>query len=268
MTLRPAAFAASAIALTLGLAACSPNPAPSASSSPTAAPSEAAAAKRFPLPACGEVEPVDGPNGWEHKDCRLTGAGENALEVHFTARELEPDGSGAPTLATVQVVAPGDATVQTFEEPVENTFGQPSLSDLDGDGVQELMIPLMTGNVNTSYAIWRVGADGKFARAGEMSGHTFGKSGEFVTATNRGGANIQAISYYRFENNELKPLFTAEATARGEDGDHITGVDCAVHDDGGLRSIGKTRAQAQAEFCNAPEVKALFGEPSAQPTGH
>lgn len=55
----------------------------------------------------------------------------------------------------------------TDELEMWGTSLHPGLRDLDGDGVEEVLIPLGSGNVNTEYAIWRA-VDGAFGPAGTI----------------------------------------------------------------------------------------------------
>src|SRR5262245_38599743 len=108
------------------LAACSPK---------SEAPSEEAdagaggvAAKRVPLPDCSSVETQDlGADGWQHPDCRLMLTDNSGLAIEARYSKAEDES----TKVSVQVVAPGDATLQTIEETMGNTFNKVSIQDID-----------------------------------------------------------------------------------------------------------------------------------------
>ena len=177
----------------------------------------------MPLPDCASVETQDaGADGWKHPDCRLMFADESglALEARYTPAEDDS------TKITVQVVAPGDATLQTIEETMGNTFNGVTLQDIDKDGKLDIQIPLETGNVNTSWAIWRQRDDKSFIRIGEPNGVSIEKTDSgYIAAQARSSANEWGISFYKLEADELKPVATADVIAQGEP-DKITGVEC------------------------------------------
>src|SRR5688572_28451972 len=73
----------------------------------------AVAEKRMPLPDCSTVETQDlGADGWKHPDCRLMLTDNSGLvvEARYTKAEDET------TKVSVQVVAPGAATLQKIDE--------------------------------------------------------------------------------------------------------------------------------------------------------
>lgn len=245
----------------LALAACSPKteaPQNEGADAGGAAPG-AVAEKRMPLPDCAEVEAKDkGVEGWRHEDCRMMLKDQSGrmVEVRWPSEPANP--SDAATHLTVQIVGPGDATLQTIHEDVGSTFAGPSLLDINGDGAEELLIPLETGNVNTSYAIWTPSKGSEpFARAGEATGYDFSQSGEYVLAMSRSAANIQNVSFLKMDGETLVPIATAEVTATGAP-EKITGIECAVKDDGGLSKVGLSLKQAQTQFCADPKVKTIF----------
>jgi hypothetical protein len=235
------------------LAACSPK-----SETPgeeAAAGAGAAAEKRMPLPDCSTVATQDlGADGWKHPDCRLmlTDNSGLAVEARYTKAEDES------TKVSVQVVAPGDATLQKIDETMGNTFNQISVEDIDKDGKADLLLPLETGNINTTWAVWRQQDDGKgFVRIGEPSGVEIKKTDSgYIAVPSRSSANEWDVAFYKLEG-ELTPVATASVTAEGEV-DKITGVTCVVADDGGLAQAGLDQAAAQAKFCAEPSVAEIF----------
>jgi hypothetical protein len=236
------------------LAACTPeSEAPTEESDAGAG---AVAEKRAPLPDCSTVETQDlGADGWKHPDCRLmlTDSSGLAAEARYSKAEDES------TEVSVQVVAPGDATVQTIEETMGNTFNKISAQDIDKDGKADLLLPLETGNVNTTWAIWRQQEDGRsFVRIGEPSGVEIVKtdSGYFAVPS-RSSANEWDVAFYKLEANALQPIVTASTVAQGEV-DKVTGVECSVTDDGGLAQTGLDLAAARDKFCAEPSVAEIF----------
>jgi hypothetical protein len=236
------------------LAACTPeSEAPTEESDAGAG---AVAEKRAPLPDCSTVETQDlGADGWKHPDCRLMLTDNSGLAAEARYSKAEDES----TEVSVQVVAPGDATVQTIEETMGNTFNKISAQDIDKDGKADLLLPLETGNVNTTWAIWRQQDDGKsFVRIGEPSGVEIVKtdSGYFAVPS-RSSANEWDVAFYKLEANALQPIVTASTVAQGEV-DKVTGVECSVTDDGGLAQTGLDLAAARDKFCAEPSVAEIF----------
>jgi hypothetical protein len=140
-----------------------------------------------------------------------------------------------------------------------HTFNRISIQDVDKDGKADLLLPLETGNVNTTWAVWRQQDDGKsFVRIGEPSGVEIAKtdSGYFAVPS-RSSANEWDVAFYKLEANALQPVVTASIVAQGEV-DKITGVECSVTDDSGLGQAGLDLAAAKAQFCAEPSVAEIF----------
>lgn len=220
------------------LAACQPTPA----EAPVAAVPEAEAAT---LPDCGALTEVElGPNGTA--DCRLTASGETGWSVEVNYSE----GAEGAVDVSLKIAAVDGAEIQTIHETAQSAYGLPYFVDLDSDGRAELLVPLMTGNVNTSYAVWR-GKEGdpEFVRTGEVSGIdvTAYEPGLFITPA-RSSASSWNTTYHVFEDNTVTRVATAEITL-GETED--APGSCTVVDDGGLAKIGLTLDAAQAKFCAA-----------------
>jgi hypothetical protein len=215
----------------------------------------AAAEKRLPLPDCSTVQTQDlGADGWKHPDCRLMLNDNSGLAVEARYSRAEDE----TTKVSVQVVAPGDKTLQKIDETMGNTFNQISLQDVDKDGKADLLLPLETGNVNTTWAVWRQQDDGKsFVRIGEPSGVEIVKTESgYIAVPSRSSANEWDVAFYKLEG-ELTPIATATATAEGEV-DKITGVTCTITDDGGLAAAGLDQAAAKVKFCAEPSVAEIF----------
>jgi hypothetical protein len=234
----------------LALAACSPAP---SSEAEKPMPGEASA-KRIPLPDCATAEAKDeGADGWKHPDCRamLPDNSGLAIEARYAPAEDES------IEVTVQVVQPGDATIQEFKERMGNTFNGPNVKDFDGDGKADVLLPLETGNVNTSWAVYRQVDGPKFVNVGELSGVSVIKTETgYIAVQGRSSAADYYVSFYTLAPEELKPVLTIEVSGEGEPG-KVTKVDCTLTDDGGLAGTGLTEAAAKEKFCAEPTVTGL-----------
>jgi hypothetical protein len=79
-------------------------------------------------------------------------------------------------------------TLQVSETvEIGNVYSTPELRDINGDGRDELFVPLMTGNVNTLSAVWQQDDDGWFRPAGELSGYDEIR-GSLIVVTSRSNA--------------------------------------------------------------------------------
>ncbi len=239
------------------LAACSPStePADDAAANPEANADAGAAHKRLPLPDCSEVQTQDaGADGWLHPDCRLMlSDGSNlAIEARYT-----PSADNS-TIAAIQIVAPGDATLQTLEETMGNTIATVKLEDVDRDGRQDIWVPLETGNVNTSWAIWRQTAGQEFVRVGEISGVETRYTGDGLLAVPaRSGAASWSVTFYEAGGTTLIEKATVDVTAEGGPDGVITSKTCMLAPGAPLLSE-KEPAAAEAAFCAEPVVTGVF----------
>jgi hypothetical protein len=211
------------------------------------------------LAACGKAETAGeaGADGWKHPDCRmmLTDSSGLAIEARYTKAEDDS------TKVTVQVVQPGDATLQTIEETMGNTFNGITSQDIDADGKADLLLPLETGNVNTTWAVWRQEDEGKFRRAGELSGVSIERTADgYLAVPARSSANAWSVAFSRLDGGVLFPVATAEVTATlGANGEPDPGkTECAVLYDSQTAGIGLSLDEARTKFCAEPEVVKIF----------
>ena len=237
----------------LAVAACSPAPTDEAGG---------ANAKRMPLPECAGLEAEDaGADGWKHPDCRMMLPDQTGMAIEARYAPAEDDS----TKITVQVVAAGDATLQTIEERMGNTFNGPTLDDVDKDGLVDILIPLETGNVNTTWAFWRQVGGQKFVRIGEPSGVDIEKTESgYLAVQGRSSAAEYYVTFYKLAGEELQQGVTALVMAQGE-AEKVTGVECSVEEDEGLLASGLSVKAAAAQFCAEPPVQRLIKEMTPTP---
>lgn len=233
--------------------ACSPAPA-TEDSAPAAEGATPATAKRIPLPDCGEVEAQDlGADGWKHPDCRLmlTDQSGLAIEARYSPAEDES------TQVTVQVVQPGDATTQEITELMGATFNGPTIEDFDKDGKADILLPLETGNVNTTWAVWRQIDGNQFVRVGEPSGVSITKTESgYIAVQGRSSAAEYFVDFYRLEADRLTLALTARVTANVEE-DKVTSVSCTLDSNDGTFPGGLAADAAKTQFCAEPVVDGL-----------
>lgn len=134
----------------------------------------------------------------------LGGMAAAAEETALSARRpgLPPVALRAEASETAWVVRVLDAAgqeVQRVEVQSDALESGVGLEDADGDGAADLWIPVMTGNANTAYEIWRMTpAQGRFVRAGEVSGVDFRRDGPYFVALGRNGCCGAEAEFFRF----------------------------------------------------------------------
>jgi hypothetical protein len=234
-------IAALLLAVSLGAAACSQGK-----------------KKEAGLPDCGKVQATDGGDtGWVHPECMLQS--KDPAGLVFEARYPKAE-AGQPSIVVVQAIGPGGEALQKIEEGMDSTFAAPKLEDIDQDGRDELMIPLATGNVNTTWAIWRAtGTSRHMTRAGELSAVEIVKTESgYVAASARSSAAAWKVDFYQFDGAALRPIASAQVEASPDATGGVASVTCAVTDAGGLTSVKIKSDEAQKQFCAEPVVKKVF----------
>ena len=177
------------------LIACTPK----TEATPEAPPAtEEAAAVPAALPTCAEAEAASGGQLAMLPPCRLD-LGEGRSAVISSTGMADGDG-----VLRAEITGADGASLQVIEEEAIGVYNYPYLEDLTGDGLADLMLPQLTGMVNTSYALWVQAADGQFSRAGELSGFdiTLGSDG-LIAASGRSSAAEWETSYYSLVSGAL-----------------------------------------------------------------
>ncbi len=174
------------------------------------------------LPPCSELE-----SGTPHQDCALQTAGEGGFILTFEFSPL--DDRREMIDATVRHA---DGTLAQTMSYATESFFYPHLSDLNGDGREELLVPLETGNVNTTYAL-SVGTEYGFEWTSyELNGYGIDPVGDGVfMAAARDNAISRYIEFYRLDGLELDNIATVFLTYETvENVDE--GPDCSLVDGG------------------------------------
>jgi len=183
------------------------------------------------LPLCDELE-----SNATHEDCMLQTAGDHAFMLSFEFSAL--DDRREMIDATVRHA---DGTLAQTMSYATESFFYPSLSDLNGDGMEELLVPLETGNVNTTYSL-AIGTEYGFEwTSHELNGYGIDPIGEgvFMVAA-RDSAIARYIEFYRLEGLELDniaTIFLTYETVENVD----DGPDCSLVDGG--------QTEGEAYYC-------------------
>ena len=157
------------------------------------------------LPSCDALE-YEGT----HQDCALVTANGNTAAFSF-----EPGEWGERGILIVTNAAGDCLWTDEFET---ESFFYPRLEDLDGNGFKDILVPLITGNVNTEMLLI-MGSEGGYALASrELSGHTFEpvEPGLFAVQA-RSSAAEHFASFYTWNGEVLDHEATVAITFEDED---------------------------------------------------
>ncbi|MFI6869195.1 hypothetical protein [Nocardia sp. NPDC050406] len=200
-----------------------------------------------PLPLCGEIG-----SGTTPRDCRLQS--HDAVGVTFEVRR------GAASTITIDVLADG-ARVQTLTERDVRHPSDPSLRDVDGDGRDELLVPIQLATANTRFAVYRATESAtEFHRSGELTGVGIDTTEDgYVVTPARVDYASWDIAFLRFTDDTLDPVVTAQVRLLPSEGGAPPVSECTLVDAGGLHSTGLTSLEAARErFCAEPSVQRVM----------
>jgi hypothetical protein len=180
---------------------------------------QAALERLMGMETCTEASESYGGMQPELMPCRiLLGEGKPSLVV--TSTPMTEGDEGPSGQIRIETWGDGGLSLQVIEETALFAFNYPYIEDLTGDGLPDLMVPLMTGNVNTSYAFWVQDADGQFVRAGELSGVSIGQTPQgLIAASGRSSAAEWETGYFRVTNGALEEVAAVVNRADPESGE-------------------------------------------------
>lgn len=151
------------------------------------------------LPRCDQLESND-----RHQDCALQPEDGRELTAAFTFTDGDWAQDGRMEVSTLD-----GRLLQAFDFQTESFF-YPSLDDINADGFEDIRIPLVTGNVNTEYAVFMGTQDGFLHAPWQVSGFAVEAATEdgLIVARARSSAAESYAEFYRFDGEQV----TGEAT--------------------------------------------------------
>lgn len=157
------------------------------------------------LPSCDTLE-YEGT----HQDCVLVTA--NGHTATFTFEPGEWGESG------ILIVTNAEGDCLWTDEFETESFFYPRREDLDGNGIEDILVPLITGNVNTEMLLIMGGEGGYALASRELSGHTFEpvEPGLFVVQA-RSSAIEHYASFYAWDGETLDLEATVSITFDSDD---------------------------------------------------
>ncbi|MEE2524830.1 hypothetical protein V0U79_00495 [Hyphobacterium sp. HN65] len=149
----------------------------------------------------------------QHSDCYLMPADGRELLISFSFEEGEWSERGRMIVQAALVSTnsdgerqrcPDGCLLQTFYFETESFF-YPSLADINDDGFQDIRIPLVTGNVNTEYAIFMGTEDGFLHQPWQVSGFAVESANydSLIVARSRSSAAESYAEFYRFDGERV-----------------------------------------------------------------
>lgn len=171
--------------------------------------------------------------------CTLVTADAQGFALSITPPAEESEAG----LLEIDVAAQDGSVVQTITEATEGTYATASLNDLNGDGAEELLVPMYTGNVNTVYALWtRAPSGSQYVRAGEISGVNFEIVGAGIFGVPaRSSAAEWEIEYYQLNGEALETVAIVSQ--------NLADNTCKIVDMGAYALLDLTEATAEEKLC-------------------
>nr|WP_156689034.1 hypothetical protein [Mycobacterium sp. Marseille-P9652] len=217
------------------------------------------------LPPCPQRGALISPKTTSPQvDCRLHSGGLDFAVTYWSVPELP-----RPRAVKVTVTDASGAVVQTIDELLEpSSPGGVGLEDVDGDGREELIIPiaqnLFNGSPNTRFSVWRAPGDRLHYERTQMVGQAVYPSGDGYLVTNGGALDSRDLTFYlpTGAGYTLVVVLTIEAEQVDPDTHHVLTVICRAHQEDGLHAIDMDVYQAEDTFCASPAAMAIW--PDAQ----
>jgi hypothetical protein len=204
------------------------------------------------LQPCGELQLTTGE--LTPAECQIQAAGQT-LHVTFA----EPAAGMQSGAITVDVLGDDGHVQQTFTEPDVSEYDlAPSVEDVDGDGRADILVPRVSGNVNTEWGVWIF--DGtRYERVGTLDGVQIERTADgFIAAPARSSCCSWNVRYYRLDDSGLHHLVTAQIDGEEETPGGAVRATCSISEAPGLGDLHLSQDAAREKFCAEPASQ-VFG---------
>jgi hypothetical protein len=215
------------------------------------------------LPACPQTGALISPTATSpHSDCHMHSGGLDFAVTYLNVPELS-----GPGAVKVVVTDSSGAVVQTIDELLEpSSPGGVGLQDVDGDGRDELIIPIarhpFNGAANTRFSVWRAPGDRNHFERTQMVGQALYPSGDGYLVTNGGALDSRDLTFYlpTDAGYTLVVVLTIEAEEVDPNTHRVLTVVCRAHQEDGLHAVDMSLRQAEETFCASPTAMAIWPE--------
>lgn len=213
------------------------------------------------LPSCPQTAALISPTATSpHTDCRMHSGALDFAVTYWSTPELT-----GPAAVKIVVTDPSGEVVQTIDELLEpSSPGGVGLQDVDGDGRDELIIPIarhpFNGSPNTRFTVWRAPGDRNHFERTQMVGQALYPSGDGYLVTNGGALDSRDLTFYlpTGAGYTLVVVLTIEAEQVDPDTHRVMTVICRAHQEDGLHAVDMSLRQAEETFCASPAAKAIW----------
>lgn len=213
------------------------------------------------LPGCPQGGGLISPTATSpHSDCHARSGGLDFAVTYLN----EPELSG-PGAVKVVVTDSSGGVVQTIDELLEpSSPGGVGLYDVDGDGRDEVIIPiarhLFNGGANTRFSVWRAPGDRNHFERTQMVGQAVYPSGDGYLVTNGGALDSRDLTFYlpTDAGYTLVIVLTIEAEEVDPNTHRVLTVVCRAHQEDGLHAVDMSLRQAEETFCASPTAMAIW----------
>jgi hypothetical protein len=218
-----------------------------------------AAAEPYNSPPCPRTATeINPPTQQTHPNCQLHANGMAFDVFYFTV----PEAPG-PQAVRVTVTDASGAVVQKIDELLEPS--SPSgvgLQDLDGDGRDELIIPIaqhvFNGSPNTRFSVWRAAGDSTHFERTQMVGQAIYPGGDGYVVVNGGSPSSRDLNFYLPTGAGFTFVAALTIQAQQLDQGRVLTVTCRAHQGDGLQVVDMDVAASQDTFCGSPAARAIW----------
>ncbi|OBK85246.1 hypothetical protein [Mycolicibacter sinensis] len=215
------------------------------------------------LPPCAQPAALINPKTPSpHTDCVLHSSGLTFAVNYWALPEL-----AKPRAVKITVTDGSGEVVQTIDELLEpSSPGPVGLQDIDGDGREELIVPiaqrLFNGSPNTRWATWRAPGDRLHYERTQMVGQAAYPSGDGYLVTNGGAVDSRDLTFYlpTGAGYTLVVVLTIEAERVDPATHRVLTVSCRAHQEDGLHAVDMDVYRAEDTFCASPAANAIWPE--------